>query len=123
MNSLTWHLLFIVNILRHNLIRKLPWLGNIYVRMRLNKRKGECLNCGNCCFNYQTLKYCKHREMGKCKVYKTRQCSGRFPLDNLDIKIVNCPGYWFNKGRETKARYVKPDDKNKKKILITTNLK
>jgi hypothetical protein len=69
-------------------------LDNDYIKKKLQKRKGLCKKCGQCC------KGCKH--LGKdnlCKTYDNRPwtCYKDFPLDNLDKKIWqvrNC-GYSF----------------------------
>jgi len=68
MKSITWHCLSIYNIFRHNFMR-IPIIGKKYAKWKLKKRVGECLNCGNCCFNHMKMRYCKYRKNDKCDIY------------------------------------------------------
>lgn len=99
MKSISWHILSIYNILRHNFMR-IPIIGRKYAEYKIRKRRGKCLDCGNCCFNHQEMRYCIHRKNGKCEVYEERKCNKFFPLDNLDVKIVGCKGYYFTKEKD-----------------------
>jgi len=70
-------------------------IDKTYLNKKLEKRKGKCKKCGQCC------KYCKllDKNTKLCKVYKNRPilCYKDFPLDKLDQKVwnVNNCGYLF----------------------------
>lgn len=81
---------------------RIPIIGRKYAEYKIRKRRGKCLDCGNCCFNHQEMRYCIHRKNGKCEVYEERKCNKFFPLDNLDVKIVGCKGYYFTKRKRLK---------------------
>jgi len=85
------NLLKIPNKLRREFMKL---LDKDYIKKKLQKRKGRCKKCGECC------KGCKF--LGKdnlCKIYDNRPwtCYKDFPLDSLDKKIwqVNRCGYRF----------------------------
>jgi Fe-S-cluster containining protein len=65
-----------------------------YIKNKIEKRKGRCKRCGECC------KGCKHLDKTKiCKIYNKRPfyCHKQFPIDRLDQKVFrvkNC-GYSF----------------------------
>ena len=67
-----------------------------YVREQIQKRKGDCLQCGACCrlvfrcFSLSSKDRCR-RYSGRCSVCST------FPIDERDLKDVgpHC-GYYFD---------------------------
>ncbi|MFA5992576.1 MAG: YkgJ family cysteine cluster protein [Candidatus Pacearchaeota archaeon] len=66
-----------------------------YIQDKINKRKGECKKCGQCCENCKFL----DKTTNLCKVYETRPfyCHQEFPLDKTDQKIwkIKSCGYSF----------------------------
>ena len=74
----------------------MPLIKKDYVRKKLEKRKGECRRCGQCCRGCPNL--------GKdnlCRVYENRPswlCFRDFPLDELDQRAWNVKdcGYSFD---------------------------
>lgn len=66
-----------------------------YLKNKLNKRKGECKRCGQCCKGCNFL----DKNTNLCIKYENRPfyCHKDFPIDKLDQKIIgvkNC-GYNF----------------------------
>ena len=74
-----------------------------YVKLQLEKRKGECARCGACCKLIFNCPFLIENPDGtfKCKIYGKRPINCRiFPIDEKDLKernlISNLPcGYYF----------------------------
>lgn len=64
-----------------------------YIKKKIEKRKGKCNRCGECC------KGCKYFKLNMCTVYNNRPwfCYKEFPLDKFDIWVfgVKKCGYKF----------------------------
>jgi len=73
-------------------------LYNFYIKRQLKKRIGNCVSCGNCCWDVQPIKRCPHYKNKKCDRYfsdsRPIDCKNS-PLNNLEVKLVGCKGYEF----------------------------
>ncbi|MFA5856165.1 MAG: hypothetical protein WC867_02335 [Candidatus Pacearchaeota archaeon] len=64
-----------------------------YIKNKLEKRKGYCKKCGDCC------KGCKHlSKENLCLVYDKRPwwCHKEFPIDKIDQKVFNVKRCGYN---------------------------
>ncbi|MBW2999320.1 hypothetical protein KY339_01500 [Candidatus Woesearchaeota archaeon] len=72
-----------------------------YIESRLKKRRGKCLRCGKCCQDLKCplLEWDAKNKKWNCDIYdhamwSTCGCS-KFPLNQEDIDMYNCKGFWF----------------------------
>jgi len=81
-----------------NFVRRkfMQLMNRNYVKNKLEKRKGECKKCSECC------KGCRYldKQTRLCRIYNNRPwlCYKDFPLDKSDKKIwkVKDCGYCFD---------------------------
>ncbi len=78
------------------------WLVKKYPKVAIwiwNKHKGECRNCGSCCFI--AGQNCPYRKDSKCMVHINRPLSCKvtpFPFDLwFDKRYKDCGVYYFKK--------------------------
>ena len=73
-----------------------------YVRSQLEKRRGECARCGDCCLIVCRCPFLKG--VNECTIYDKRslQCR-KFPIDERDLRDVPTCAFRFEDAEEARA--------------------